>query len=303
VPNEEIKVVGAGGAPDVTVTGPGERRASSAGQRFVAPLPFVINRDARTHTTYVTVLHPRGGVYRVRANRGSARIVRVLAAHGFTPHIKVRVRGKGRRRTLRWTTNMQPGERVTFVERGKGVDKRIATVRRGHGSLSFTPTPGPGGTRLVVASATENGLAVTLRPGRRAGGQLTVGRFRVAGPRRLARVRKLLAYRNGKRLVVSFTRSPGAKRYAVIVHTTSGLKTEFEVRRTGLSKVLPDPAPSGTVSVLPLGDELVTRNGPVARTKIAPSKPKAKKAKAKRKHRPKKSRHPKHEAHRSAGPS
>jgi hypothetical protein len=280
--NEMLEVDGRGGAPDLTVTGPGGLRVSSQGQDLVTQPHLIIARNAALNRTDVIILHPRPGRYRLITNRGSAPIARVLEAHGFTPQIHARVRGKGRLRHLVYHVNAQPGMRVEFVERGSGVDRLIGTTTKSNGTITFKPAPGPGGIRQIIAMANERDMPIALRPGSPDGGHLTVASYRAPGPRRLGRVHGLIAYRVHNRLTVSFDKAPGAKRYAVLVSLASGLRTQYEITATHLTVAVANlEAPfGGTVGVLPLGDGLRTTNGPLTRVKLALSKPKPHRHKA-----------------------
>jgi hypothetical protein len=46
-----------------------------------------------------------------------------------------------------------------FVERGRGVSHTLIISRRGRGSLRFSPAPGPGGRRVIVAIVEVDGVA------------------------------------------------------------------------------------------------------------------------------------------------
>jgi hypothetical protein len=102
---------------------------------------------------------------------------------------------------------------VVFVERGSGVDRPIAATQRPHGTVEYTiaPGPNPNGIRQIVAIATVNDQPVIFHPHAAEPGELVVASYRAAGPIRLGAVRKLLARRQGTRLLVSFDRVRGAK--------------------------------------------------------------------------------------------
>jgi hypothetical protein len=282
-PSEMIKVVGRGGPPDIAITAPNGLHASTTGQTSVTALPFVIRRSPSLSTTYIAIIHPRAGSYTITANPGSPAMAPVLDGHGITPSVRAQVTGHGVSRRLTYTTNQEPGQTVTFVERGTDVDKLIGSSTRSHGALTFTPAPGPGGVRQIVASLTQNGSPVVL--GRT--GQITVARYRKPGPRRLGRVTGLRAARSGDRVTVSFRRVPGARQYVVVVEMRDGLHTDpllrtgrarFTVPRTGAS--------GGTAVVHALGDHLTTVDGPLATAELVVPK-----APPKHKHKPPKKHH------------
>jgi hypothetical protein len=285
-PNEILRIDGRGGAPDVTVSGPGGLRLSSNGRALATQPRLIIARDAARQRTDVVILHPRAGIYRVRAAAGAVPVARVSAAHGFTPRIRARVTGRGATRRLRYRVNAEPGEKVTFIERGGGVDRLIGTTSHARGTLRFRPAPGAAGVRQIVASGTAGGVPLVLRAGVADGGHETVASYRAPGPRRLGRVSHVLAYRTGTRLHVSFHAARGAQRYAVMVALGNGLRTQYEIRARRLSKVLANPAAplTGKVSVMALGDGLRTTDGRVVKVKLLAAKPESRKRAARTRH-------------------
>jgi hypothetical protein len=81
--NEMIKVVGSGGAPNVSITGADGLQSSSPSGTEQNARPFVIYDDAETDTTYVAIIKPPAGEYvnyvitargcrHIRGPRGSA---------------------------------------------------------------------------------------------------------------------------------------------------------------------------------------------------------------------------------------
>jgi hypothetical protein len=79
-----VQVRGHGGAPEVTVAGPGGTHLSIGNGSKAFSKPFMIFRNPRTDTTYVVILKPAAGTYKITANPGSPRITEVLAAQGRT---------------------------------------------------------------------------------------------------------------------------------------------------------------------------------------------------------------------------
>jgi hypothetical protein len=270
LPNEMIKVVGSGGPPDVTISGPNGTSASTAGRSSVQSGSFVIRRDPRDATTYIAILHPPAGNYSVTANPGSPAITSVLSAHGFAPVIKARVSGRGAKRRLHYTVGAnQPGEKVTFVERGKGVDKLIGTTHTARGVIRFRPAPGPGGTRQIVAMANVGGMPLVLSAGSAAPGQKLVASYKAPGPVHLGRVRGLHATRTGSSLTVSFGRVRGAHRYVVLVDLRDGMRSDYVIKRTSTRISVPSVGPAGgTVTVKALGNGLTSVDGRAARAKV-----------------------------------
>ncbi len=82
LPTEMVQVRGHGGAPEVTITGPGGRHATITGGHEAFAKPFIISRTIRTDATYIVILKPAAGAYTITANPGSPRITEVLDAQG-----------------------------------------------------------------------------------------------------------------------------------------------------------------------------------------------------------------------------
>jgi CSLREA domain-containing protein len=182
LPVAAFRVKGTGGAPHVTVTGPGGERvltpAGSGGEKTASSLVAV---DESTSTTYVAVAKPSGGTWRIVADPGSAPIAAAGEARALPPvSVHARVSGRGSRRTLRYTLEPHPGQKVTFAERAAGLAHVIGVAGGRRGKLRFVPGQGPAGTRRVVAQVTQGGLPRLER---------VVARYRAPGPRRLARPR------------------------------------------------------------------------------------------------------------------
>jgi hypothetical protein len=275
LPNEMVKVVGRDGPPDVTITGPGGVTASTAGQTTsVQQAPFVIRHDDRLNTTYIAIIHPPAGRYVISTNEGSPAIAQILTAHGFTPTIQAHVTGTGRHRRLLYSINSQPGETVSFIERGRGVDRLIGNTTQSTGTLEFKVAPGPGGIRQIVAIGTENGQPLVLQPGTATPGQLIVASYRAPGPTILGHVRQLRANRTGNHLLVSFDRVPGAKKYVVLAALRDGLRTDVVTSSHSLRLSVPTVGSlGGSVTARALGDNLTTSNGPIITVSIKVPKP------------------------------
>jgi hypothetical protein len=122
--------------------------------------------------------------------------------------VRVKVRGKGRRRSLSFRVPKVPGGRVTFAEQTGRVYRTIGSTTRGRGTLRFRPAPGPGGKRGIVAILEQGGV-----PYRKA----EVARYTAPPTRRVRRPRRVGVRRRGRKLLVSWTRVKGARGYEVRV--------------------------------------------------------------------------------------
>jgi hypothetical protein len=263
---EMIKVRGAGGAPDISIAGPGGIRASTAGGTQEVAKPFLIYRVAQQDTTYVAIIDPPAGLYTITANAGSPAISAVLHAEGIKPSVRARVLARHGRLRLIYDVKPEPGQRVAFFEQGAGVYRRIGASAAARGALAFTPAPGPGGRRRILAEVFENGAPVLLRAG--APAAFAVAGYRAPGPRRLGRVARVGARHLGARVLIAFSGVRGARRYAVTVTLSSGQRLLFLIDRRRLTLAGVPGEITGRVAVQALGDGARTRTGPPAVARI-----------------------------------
>ncbi len=272
VPSEMIKLRGRGGAPDVTITGPGGVHASSGGDGGESfKQPFLILRDTPASTTLIGIIHPHAGTYTITPNPGSAPVKEVLRAEGYKPTVRAHVTGHGRRRMLLYS--LKPyvrGEEVRFAERGRGVYHVLGSASKAHGKLFFTPAPGPRGVRQIVAEITQNGEPVAMGAVSRAArssarpssaDEIVLASYRAPGPRRLGRVRELRTRHLHSTVRVRFSGVPGARRYDVAVTLSDGARMAFVTRHHSvvISHVFGEV--SGHVRVRALGDGASTSDG------------------------------------------
>ncbi len=195
LPSAAFAIEGAGGAPDVTLTGPHGKTIS-----VTAATPFAKKKDlfavqSGNDTTYIVIKHPPAGTWTI-SDDGVVPIRQVLQSFGLPkPSVHAAVTGKGRAKTLHWRARPIKGQRVQFVEAGKGVHNVIATTSAATGQASFRPAEGPAGKRKIVAMVEQNGLPRA---------NLTVGAYRAPGRVHPARPRHLRIKRHGSHLVVSW---------------------------------------------------------------------------------------------------
>jgi len=124
------------------------------------------------------------------------------------------VRGRGGRRELRWRLRPQPGQKVTFVERGRSGERVLVTTNRRRGALRFRPGTG---RRTIEALVTQDGLPRAQR---------VLARF--TGP--LAKLRRVARLRLRGRTVL-WAGQPAAARYAVALRPRGGTATAHTTRR------------------------------------------------------------------------
>jgi hypothetical protein len=262
---EMVKVRGAHGAPDITITGPGGIHASTNGKASAASKPFIIFREPSQDTTYIAIIKPPAGTYAITANHGSPAITAVLTAHGLqTPSVHGTVVRHGGSLLLRYTDTANPGQRVLFFERQQGKALReLGATTAAHGTLTFTPGPGPAGVRQITAEVVQNGAPLVLAPGKAAGSavQDVLTAYRAPGPRELGMVHLLRARHAGTRVLVSFGAVRGAGEYAVTVALSSGQHILFLTRQVSLAIPGVFGEFTGTVSVRAVGNNATTRAG------------------------------------------
>jgi hypothetical protein len=179
------------------------------------------------------------------------------------PKVRARVRGKGRRRSLRFSLPTAPGRRVTFAEQSGRVYRQIGSSRKARGSLPFRPAPGPGGKRDIVAILEAGGIPFA---------KLTVAHYRAPATRRL-RAPRVVARRRGARLLVGWRRVRGARGYEVRVSLPrDGRRLLFfpPPKQRGLKVRGIEASDVGTVTVAAVGPDL--RPGRQGKAKLKPKK-------------------------------
>lgn len=258
-----LDVQSATGSPDVTVTGPGGERASTAGApigKAVRNASFTLVRVPALQETFIIPAHPRAGRYRITLNAGSPPITRIIRAEGFRPAINAHVGGRGTHRRLVYRFMRRPGQSVEFFEISGQVHRALGTTAGGHGSIAFTASPGQG-RRQIIAEVYGDG-APRLR--------MTVTSYMPPSLTRLGRVRHLRVRHSGARATVTFAGVPGATDYRVYMALSDGTRQLVTTRphRATFGPIFIDSG--GTITVQAIGDGLNTVTGPAVRAKLAP---------------------------------
>ena len=133
--------------------GPVRRRRSPR-----TPVGTIISYRPR-NATYIALTNPAPGTWRIVPLLGTAPITSVAQSTVLPqPQITAKVGGRGRSRILRYRQAAHPGEKVTFVERAKGLEHALPRVRGRTGTLRFAPGGGRPGRRQIVANVTQDGL-------------------------------------------------------------------------------------------------------------------------------------------------
>lgn len=263
VPSYTVLLIGNGGAPDVTATGPGGAAVRSGAaptkSGFVAR---VGNRPA----SYVVLTNPAAGDWTIVPNQGSPAITQTLTSGGYTPAtVKAKVSGRGRRHTITYTIkNLGHGQRVVFAERGKFGTKIVGRATKRRGKLGYTIADAKGGRRRVLAMVQKDGLETDRK---------TIGSYNAPGPVRPGKPRKLKAKRKGRNVVVSWRGARGAGSYDVRLRgrqgTSLGRFVAKKTRKVSFAHVRRDQKLKITVVAV----SKKFRRGPVARLALRRAKP------------------------------
>jgi hypothetical protein len=249
-----LAVHGAGGAPSLTVTGPGGLRLISGptGTRTARGIIIIDNTHATTF-----VLLPGGRAARYTITSSDRTILGVGEADSLPP-VRLRVSSHpahGGRRVLTWSQQTVPGQRLELFEQGAGGTGRLLlTTATARGHLTYTPQLGIGPKRSVLAVTLERGMPRVRQ---------IVARYRVIDSPP-GKVRGLMA--KGRRLrwratsrathyMVAFA-TPGASRSAI---TTRGLTLRI---------------PSGATSATAVALDALGRPGPTVTLRLHPARSK-----------------------------
>ena len=225
-----LAVRGSDTAPKVTVDGPG-------GTHIVTPADAAGIRNATTLlvqapealTTFVLVRDPAPGRWTVTGD-GIASVR--TAAERPSVEVSATVR-KGR---LHWRLRPQPGQRVTFIERGPRTARTIVTTTRARGDVRYTPAPTLDKRRQIVAEVSQDGLPRETR---------TVARVNVKPPR-IGPVRGLKV----TRAKATWKAQPAASSYAVALRFADGRTRTLTVRKPSVSL---KPGVPASVTVVAIG--------------------------------------------------
>ncbi len=265
LPSAAFAVEGVGGAPDVTLTGPHGKTISAS-----AATPFTKKKDlfavqSGNDTTYFVIKHPPAGTWTITSD-GVVPIHQVLQSFGLPrPSVHATVTGKGRARTLHWRLRPIKGQKVQFVEAGKGVRNVIATSSATTGQASFRPAEGPAGKRKIVAMVEQNGLPRA---------NLTVGAYRAPGRLRPARPQHLRIGRHGNRLLVSWDAPKQGFRHVAYLRRSDDVRQLQVVAAGRHSASFPTVQRGYGATITVTGLTHGNGKGPTASAKIAGAPPK-----------------------------
>jgi hypothetical protein len=281
--SEEIILNGSGGAPQVTLSGPGSAQVTTSAlpvgqsgtmtESSTADVAVAGSLDQ----TAIKLNHPAAGQWTIAALPGSPMISGVSVAHAL-PAVAVKAHvlvGPDHTRTVAYRSTPAPGRVVTLIETGAGaVAHPLGTISGAHGRIRFTPAGGPAGLRTILAEVTERGVSV--------GQPFKVATYRAPGPPKLTRPRHVTVTRRGHRILIAWDRVAAAHRYVVRAILADGRALVQLVPRSRRSVTVPavSGVDDGTVMVAAL--DAVNHAGPIATARLSAVKPTCLRPKARR---------------------
>jgi hypothetical protein len=224
-PTETILVEGDGAAPDVSLTGPGGVKISTAQAAKQGRALTLRGVPA----IYFALRTPAGGRWIVTPNPGSVPVKRVLISDGFKPlGLRASLRGSGRNRTISYQVSHHGnGQSVQFAEHGTFGTRLIGKpVVRARGSVRFVPAATPARRRTLIAIISQDGIAQR---------QQKIATF-TAPPLRSPRIPGRITARRGEHtLMLTWNRASGARRYIARLTGAHGTRLATLTRRTSVT--------------------------------------------------------------------
>jgi hypothetical protein len=219
-----IGIAGTGGAPNVTLHGPGGRTVSTPADGYLKdPREVVIADGAKTMETYFFIDHPEAGRWQITSNAGSVPVSAVqqsatLPSPDLHAHVSRVAHGRER---VRYSLRAAPGQQVTLVDERKGHGFRVLGRAHGaHGAIVFSPSGALGREHEIVAWVSQEG-----RPRE----DLTLARYGAAAPGPLSAPRGLSATRHGDTVTLHWHAVIGAKAYALAIGLGRGARQSYAV--------------------------------------------------------------------------
>ena len=253
LPTAMIRLVGDGGAPQVTVTDPN-------GNEITKSPDAMSVEGTEPDTTLIALRHPVAGAYTISPQAGSPTITDVATAKGLpAPGLKAHVSGAGQARVLHYSFASAQGRSIKFVEQGPGIATILGTSKGAVGSIRFTPAAGRRGPRTIVALVEEAGAVSS---------EVKAAVYTSSGTPRPGRPRSVGARRKKGTIIISWPRVPGASRYEVLVKLADGSQAFRVVRTSRLTVADAFPARRGSVSVDALGRDAI--RGAARTVRLAP---------------------------------
>jgi hypothetical protein len=211
-----VGVIGRDGPPHVALVGPDGTRVEPQASAPINTAQAFAFQSLEQRLTWFAVKAPAAGVWKVVPEADSTPITEVRSANGLpAPKVTAKVtRGAGRKRVLTYKIAPLKGQTVAFAEEGKrGLGAPIGDVKaKTKGTLTFTPTAGPGGPRTIIAQVAQRGIPRKT---------LVVARYIAPPPLRPAKPR-LKIRRSGTKLIVTWPKDAESRRFSVSATLSNG---------------------------------------------------------------------------------
>jgi hypothetical protein len=125
---------------------------------------------------------------------------------------------------------------VTFYEQGTNITHPLVTSAGGRGTVRFTPAPGAGGTREIIAKATVDGTPIPDQ---------TLARFHFRGTPKAGSPGHVTVQRKKAKLLIDWTAATGAARYGVLITSSDGTQRRYTVSKSHRSLSVGYPLTQG----------------------------------------------------------
>ncbi len=270
-PATNIWVNGAGGAPTLALSGPGGAQLGevSSGRGVVASTTtgghaslLLITPEANFDRTRVSITDPAPGTWTLTPLPGSSQISKVEYSNALpSAKITTSVSGTGTVRTLHYRVRPREGQTVTFVERGPDVLHVLGKTTAKHGTIRFTPAPGPGGHRKIEALIALSGVPHPA---------IAVGAYTAPPPPHAARPPHLRLARRGNQLRITWGRAGNAAHYIAVVSLSDGQAVSYEEPARTRIVTVPIVGPATSARVKVSGVTSLGETGPAASATLAP---------------------------------
>jgi hypothetical protein len=255
LPSGFVSVTGQGAPPHVALVGPdGTRIEPTATTAVKTPGAFAF-QSAKGNLTWFAIKAPKSGTWKIVPEADSVPIASVSKANGLpAPKVTASVkRTSGKSRVLSYKITPIPGQTVTFAEQGaKGIGAPLGKAKGSAGTLRFTPAPGPGGTRKIIAQVAQKGIPRK---------ELTVARYVAPAPPKPARP-TLKVKRVGTKLVVSWAKDGASKRWTARITLSDGRVLVLLPRKPIVTVAGVAKATTGRIAVY--GEDAARVKGPTA---------------------------------------
>jgi PKD repeat protein len=244
---ENLKLTSATGIPQVTVSGPSGTYTTSASPASTGHLPFISGGDESQHELIIAIDKPKPGAYTITPVAGSPAVSKVLESHPLgDPHLRVKITGHGRKRTLRYSLRSAPGQRVEFIERAKDVSKVIGTTTKSHGAITFVPQAALTRKRTIIAQFFESEIPQSPR---------TAASYTAPAPPKLGKPRSVRITRARNKVTITWGKAALASQYQVTVTGSDGRHDIFVLsarhrRSLVIKPVFPEVSLKVSVSAL-----------------------------------------------------